>query len=108
MLLSIANKKAVLRKETAQYHNNVVPERVAAVAIHLRRHSIGLSSFIFSCGSERRRVHFETACVTVVQDHRRLLISIPIESHMQFSINVNSNIGLILPHFRDIQYQVFC
>jgi len=57
---------------------------------------------MFVVGSERR-TYFETESVMALPGHPRSLILAPIESTYATSIFViNSNLGPILPRFRDI------
>ena len=60
--------------------------------------STDLPSFKFSVSSERRMC-FETERIMTLQGHPRSLILAPIESLFDF----NSNLGPILPRFRDIR-----
>jgi len=65
---------------------------------------MGLPSFKFSWWALKvGNTYFETGCEIAVQGYPRSLISIPIESVYATSILViNSNLGTILPRFRDI------
>jgi len=46
-------------------------------------------------------MHFETECVMALQGHPRSLILAPIGSVFDFLLVINSNLGPILPPFRD-------
>jgi len=67
--------------------------------------SMGLSKFIqiFVVGSERRTC-FETECIMALQlqGRPRSLILAPIESAYAISLVISSNLGPILPCFKDI------
>jgi len=55
-------------------------------------------------GGLRKRMYFETECEMAVQGHPRSLIWVPIDSANAISLVTNgrSNLGPILPRFRDI------